>query len=110
MGKKPYPGCSPTKHTLIIRNTEEEALNGLCTPGDIDHARMLARDLLRTYPQCASVDIYAFDKSVIWRDLQPLETVIDNSDEFGRSFKTVWRDKHEQTSTRNEAPTPLRAE
>lgn len=64
-------------YTLIIRNAEGEHINGTGSRGGLDYAKKLGQSCLRNdlFHRAASVDIYAYDPSVSWRDLQPLATV-----------------------------------
>ncbi len=63
--------------TLIVRDAAEEHINGTGSRGGLDYAKRLAQSCLRIdlTGRAASVDIYAYDPAVSWRQLQPLITV-----------------------------------
>lgn len=73
MAKAPYI----IAYTLIVRNAQDEHIDGTCSRGGLDYAKKLAQNYLRIdiTGRAASVEIYAYDPSVSWRDLQPLATV-----------------------------------
>lgn len=64
-------------YTLIVRNAQGEHINGTGSRGGLEYAKKSAQNYLRIdiTRQAASVEIYAYDKAVPWRDLQPLTTV-----------------------------------
>jgi hypothetical protein len=64
-------------YTLIARDAAGRHISGTGSKGDLGYAKGLAYSWLRTdlTKQSASIDIYAYDPKISWRDLQPLCTV-----------------------------------
>jgi hypothetical protein len=76
MARKLGPYGQPT-HVLIVRDGEGKHINGTGSRGDLTYAKGLAYSYLRIdlTGLAASIDIFRYDPTVSWLDLQPLTTV-----------------------------------
>lgn len=83
MAKVKLSSFDPTTHVLIVRNADGKHINGTGSRGDLSYAEGLARSFLRIDRTgvAALIEIFRYDRTISWRELQPLAVVILDDEE-----------------------------